>query len=1174
NVTPQVSVAWTPGAACQKLKYRAWAYDANTFSRDYPGTNLLLRIARAPYDPANAPDYSRHNFDPSFSFLDYLCYSYIFNCPSTVAVTLQPNPPNAGNVTGSGTYAVGASVTATATPAAGCIFLNWTEGGTVVSSSPAYSFTASTNRNLAANFAVVTVSVTVQTSPSGRSFTVDGTTYTTAQTFTWASGSAHTIVTTSPQSGATGTQHVWSSWSDGGAMSHTVGPTANATYTANFATQYLLTMSAGTGGTVAPASGWQNNGASMGIGAMSTTGYAFSGWTGTGSGSYSGLSNPASVTMSGPISETASFTNTSCTYVLTPTATNISASAVACTFVVSAAAGCGWTATTTNTWLHTARTGSGNGTATFTADANGNTSTRTGAIAVQDQFLIVNQAGTSAPTINVLAKATLYYDCNQTTGSQVLDSKGSNTGTLDEPANFFFNYSSDLGRYCIKKLDSTTAGITPTAPPITNATFTISCWARQIPQGGLLYGQFFMMNQGAYNAEKTYGIRNGEIMYQYSIPPWPQRIATYARTGGWQHHVWINQDNGDGTANLRMYVDGAKLYDGQLAASEYSPIVGTHQKFLVQRPWSMLYYSFIGEICNIAAFDGMALSDSEVSQLYTVTNPRQYQDRPVVFGSNRSGTNSIWRMNPDGSGLTQLTSNPQGDGGPRWSPDGSAIAFVRGTNLMLMSPDGSNQRVVSSFINGYGAIRWAPDHSYLSYAKRTISDWYAPYYRINLDGTGEALFLDQYGKTTILGFHPSGNSVVWAGATGNSEPSAEIYTAPISGGIVSLPAATRLTSNSAAENCPSYSPDGSTIMFTRTDSGSGYGNPHNIHIVNVDGTNDRKLTSYTGSDSARFPVWSPSGNQIIYQRESGGRTCLILNDLTSSSETQLTGPTYDASEPDWCMAWTTINSGLVAYYPFDGNARDASGNGNDGTVNGAVPTSDRNGKAGGAYYFGRGNYILVPNSTTLNSPASQVTVCAWARIDALDGGRSDWGPIVCKATSGSWHYCLEAYNGGSGGPPTALFLGAGIGMSISPAVNLGQWHYLVATYDGAVAIAYQDGREVGRISFSGSLSVNNDPVYIGADLPGSAEYMIGAIDEVRIYNRALNGAEVAALAGVTTVQMPLSITTWGDKPVLTWPFGSLLSADDLSGPWTPVIDATSPWTNTAASGTKFYRLRP
>ena len=152
------------------------------------------------------------------------------------------------------------------------------------------------------------ISVTVQPSPSGRSFSVDGTTYTTSQTFTWISGSSHPITATSPQSGGTGIRYVWSSWSDGGAVSHSVAPTSGTTYTANFTTQYYLTVTAGTGGNASPSSGWSDSGAVVGINASPNGGYSFGSWTGSGNGSYSGSSSATSVTMNGPIAEAASFT--------------------------------------------------------------------------------------------------------------------------------------------------------------------------------------------------------------------------------------------------------------------------------------------------------------------------------------------------------------------------------------------------------------------------------------------------------------------------------------------------------------------------------------------------------------------------------------------------------------------------------------------------------------------------------------------------------------------------------------------------------------------------------------------------------------------------------------------------------------------------------------------------
>jgi len=209
----------------------------------------------------------------------------------------------------------GTAVSITATPTnntqVSYRFAGWAGTGTgsyTGANNPA-SITMSGSITETAAFTQNPVQVTVQTSPSGPTFTVDGSPYTAVQTFSWQPGSSHTIATTSPQSGGTGVQYLWKSWSDNGAISHTVAPTTNKTYTANFTTQYYLTMSAGIGGTVTPMNGWKNSGSTVSISAKSSTGYRFSNWTGMGTGSFSGATNPVSIKMLGPISEVASFTH-------------------------------------------------------------------------------------------------------------------------------------------------------------------------------------------------------------------------------------------------------------------------------------------------------------------------------------------------------------------------------------------------------------------------------------------------------------------------------------------------------------------------------------------------------------------------------------------------------------------------------------------------------------------------------------------------------------------------------------------------------------------------------------------------------------------------------------------------------------------------------------------------
>ena len=160
-------------------------------------------------------------------------------------------------------------------------------------------------------FAPSSVQISVDTNPPNLSFSVDGTPYTSLQTFTWDFGSQHTLISTTPQSGTSGTRYVFSGWSDGtGTASNTItASTSTASYTANFTAQYLLTTTASpsSNGSVAasPSStdGYYNSGQSVQLTATPAAGYVFSNW----SGDLNGTTSPQSVTMDATHSVTANF---------------------------------------------------------------------------------------------------------------------------------------------------------------------------------------------------------------------------------------------------------------------------------------------------------------------------------------------------------------------------------------------------------------------------------------------------------------------------------------------------------------------------------------------------------------------------------------------------------------------------------------------------------------------------------------------------------------------------------------------------------------------------------------------------------------------------------------------------------------------------------------------------
>ena len=178
--------------------------------------------------------------------------------------------------TDSGTFNYGQTCTVTATPNSGYQFVNWTENGTAVSSSPAYSFTVTSNRDLVAHFTNQTQSYTVAVSANP----TNGGTVTGGGTF--SQGQSCTVSATA------NTGYTFTNWTENGSVvstnaNYTFNVTSNRNLVANFTAvpqSYTIAVSANptAGGTVT-GGGSYNAGTSCTVNATAATGYTFSNWT-------------------------------------------------------------------------------------------------------------------------------------------------------------------------------------------------------------------------------------------------------------------------------------------------------------------------------------------------------------------------------------------------------------------------------------------------------------------------------------------------------------------------------------------------------------------------------------------------------------------------------------------------------------------------------------------------------------------------------------------------------------------------------------------------------------------------------------------------------------------------------------------------------------------------------
>ena len=200
-------------------------------------------------------------------------------------------------------------------------------------------------------------------------------------------------------------------------------------------------------------------------------------------------------------------------------------------------------------------------------------------------------------------------------------------------------------------------------------------------------------------------------------------------------------------------------------------------------------------------------------------------------------------------------------------------------------------------------------------------------------------------------------------------------------------------------------------------------------------------------------------------------------------------------------------NGLVGYWPFNGNAYDESGKGNNGAVNGALLTLDRFGTPNTAYSFdGDNDYIDCGNSTVLNI-TGDITIAAWMLAKDLN---SDHGIVSKMNTSNQPTFDLITSGnqirwGTTNGP-----------FQFSNGISTNTWVHVTAIFDYQKQkhSIYINGVFESENNSNGmGIPTNNDNVFIGAHQPGivKAWSWNGVLDDVCIWNRPLSANEIKKL---------------------------------------------------------------
>ena len=205
-------------------------------------------------------------------------------------------------------------------------------------------------------------------------------------------------------------------------------------------------------------------------------------------------------------------------------------------------------------------------------------------------------------------------------------------------------------------------------------------------------------------------------------------------------------------------------------------------------------------------------------------------------------------------------------------------------------------------------------------------------------------------------------------------------------------------------------------------------------------------------------------------------------------------------------------NGVVASFPFNGNADDESRRGNDGTVHGATLVADRHGRPDSAYSFdGIDDYIDAGDAEMLNT-GEALSITAWVYVRSFT---TTWPPIVKKNGSGAAEYTGYSLECNNIGPHFGFYVcldGPDLLGQSGVAYSPGRWYFVAGVYDGTSCRIYLDGELASSQPFTGGLIPSTNHLCIGWDPYHSDRYFDGVIDDIYIFDRALAGFEVEALS--------------------------------------------------------------
>jgi len=214
------------------------------------------------------------------------------------------------------------------------------------------------------------------------------------------------------------------------------------------------------------------------------------------------------------------------------------------------------------------------------------------------------------------------------------------------------------------------------------------------------------------------------------------------------------------------------------------------------------------------------------------------------------------------------------------------------------------------------------------------------------------------------------------------------------------------------------------------------------------------------------------------------------------------------------QAQDAFTNGLVAYYPFYGNANDVWGGLNGDLRGNVTPTTNRFGQAGMACNFDGTGFVNVPDATAIHRQS--MTISLWVQFDTTSGAvdlvnKDDFlrgfqlfrtgNQVIFSIGDGGWHST------------------EGNGL-----VAEQMWHQLAATYDRRTIRLFVDGINTDSVDYVSSIRYSTNSLQIARNGVFQSQYLSGNISNLRLYGRALSPDEVQQLYAYEASRLPQNLS--------------------------------------------------